>query len=132
MEAYTTHLIVGFIFLFCALVYGYVRLGMWITDTTDNIYDYGIWNWINILVMLYMALVWVLYIIGSGDATVQETTAMYVSSSIAFLILWVRNSVKTSFARGFCIAVYQSSVCAIVIIITMMFLCGGIGGRRKE
>ncbi|HUV84930.1 MAG TPA: hypothetical protein VMV86_04425 [Methanosarcinales archaeon] len=131
MEAFTPHIIVGIIFLAAAFVYGYVRLGMWITDTTSDIYDYCIWNWITILTMLYMVFVWVLYIIGSGDATLQETNAMWLSSAIAFIVLWIRNSIRTSFVRGFCVSVYQSSVCAITIVIVMMFLCGG-GRSRKE
>ena len=132
MEGLTPHLVVGSVLLVIALVVAYIKLGWWLTTRTSDKYGYNIWNWLNSLLLLYMVATWIFHVITSGDAPEQQLVVMWISSAVAFMILWIHNWVKTSFLGGFLISVYQSSVCAVVIGITLLVLCGFSRDRLGE
>jgi len=131
MEALIPHLVALKIFAVIGSIVGYFVLGWWLTESTNNKYGYDIWNWVTILSLLYMAVVWIAFIIGSEKATELQLLVTQVSSAVAFVILWLYSGSKTSLSRGFCVTVYQTSVCALVIAVVMLIFIG-LGSKDER
>ena len=134
MEALASHIIIIKLFLIVGAIAGYIWLGFKLTSVASKTYDYGMWNWVTILTMLYMAFTWVAFMFKIEGADQSQILIMQMSSVVAFLIIWIFNSIKTSFFMGLCISLYQTSVCLITFAIIMFTILSGFGfgGSSKD
>jgi len=117
----------------------YFWLGYKLTCMADDNYGHGIWNLFSVPLLIYMAIVWVTFFFktsfGQTETALAEGNFFMMASTVAvFIVLWIYNSVKTSFLFGFFVSLYQSSVSFLVFVMIMMTFFGfsPFGGSSKK
>ena len=135
--ALQSHMTIITIFGVVGFIAGYIWLGFKLSSVAENKYYYGIWNFVTIPSMIYIAWVWVAFCFRTDGfkpelITSQDNFIMLLSTAAVFIIAWIYSSVKTSFWFGLFVTLYQASISYITFLITMAIIMGFFGGGSSD